>query len=354
MKRLSILFISLLLISSSVSAAPSESDLNNIKKDIEQYQYENQAIQGRIDHLNNQVLNLENQVKEISGKQTNVKSEIESKEEEIKLTEEELEITSKKLDESIIRFNTYARSQYKQDGGLNPIIEILFTANNLSDLIDKLEMAKIIGKTKKRIVDNVTENKEKIHSKSISLNEEKSELEELANNLEIETSNLELAEKKVEDLIEQAVQLQLSNNEKLQDSQQEYHQKLQEYQAMSTPVNYDNSDEEILARLIQSEAGSESYLGKLAVGSVVANRARINGISIHDVIYADNQFDGINTNSFNVTPSEDSKKAAREVLNGKNVVPEAYYFANLNYSSPSFAEESKAVIRIGDHWFFKA
>lgn len=351
LKRIMILFISLLLISTSVPAAPSDSDLSNIKKEIEQYQYDNKTIQAKIDDLNSQVQKLDNEAKESSEKLSNVKSQIENKKEEIKSTQKELDITSKKLDESILKFNTYVRNEYKQDGDLNPTLKILFSAKTLSDLIDKLEMAKIIGKINKQIIDDVTENKVKIQNKTVSLDKEKSELEALAHDLEVQTHNLELAQKNVATLVEKAVELQKTNNEKLQNSNLEYQQLLQ---AMSTAVNYDSSDEELLAHLIESEAGSESYLGKLAVGSVVANRVRINNKSVHEVIYAYNQFDGIKTNNFNIDPSEDSKKAAKEVLDGKNVVPDAYYYANLNLCSPSFAIVSKMVIRIGNHWFFKA
>lgn len=352
MKRILILLISLLFVLSSVaSAAPSESDLNNVRKEIEQYQYENKAIQANIDDLNNQVQTLDNQVKETSEKLSNVKSQIETKKEEIKLTQEELDLTSKKLDESIKKFNTFARNEYKQEGEINPTIKILFSVKSLSDLIDKLAMVKIIGKTKKHIIDDVNENKKKIQSKTISLNKEKSELDVLANDLEVQTHNLEIEQNNVAVLVEKAVELQIKNNEKLHNSEQEYKQMLQ---AMSTAVNYDSSDEELLAHLIESEAGCESYLGKLAVGSVVANRVRINKESVHDIIYAYNQFDGIKTNNFNINPSGDSKKAAKEVLNGKNVVPDAYYYANLNLCSPSFAIASKMVIRIGNHWFFRA
>lgn len=349
MKKILTLFLSSLLISSSVLAAtPSQSDLDNKQKEIEQYQYENKTIQAKIDDLNNQAHNLDNKINEITTKLNDVKSQIENKKKEIKQTEEDLKATQKKLDESILRFNEFVKSIYKQDG--DPFIKIVFSSKSFSDLIDKLEISQIIGKTNKKIIDDVTETKKKIEDKTVALNNEKAELDALANNLQVQNNSLQEAQKNLSALIDQAVQLQAENNAKLQNSQQEYQQMAQ---AMSAAVSHDSSDEDLLARLIQSEAGGESYMGKLAVGSVVANRARINNESVHDVIYAYNQFDGINTNNFNIEPSSDAKKAAVEVLNGRNVVPNAYYYANLNLCSPSFAVASKMIIRIGNHWFFK-
>lgn len=115
-----------------------------------------------------------------------------------------------------------------------------------------------------------------------------------------------------------------------------------------------NSDElSLLAHLIESEAGDEPYDGKLAVASVVMNRAAIDKETLNEVIFKKNQFDGVHTNQFKIEPSEDSKRAASEVLNGKNVVPEAYYFANMKLCDPSFAKVKTFIIRIGDHWFFR-
>ncbi|WP_061311250.1 cell wall hydrolase [Clostridium botulinum] len=117
---------------------------------------------------------------------------------------------------------------------------------------------------------------------------------------------------------------------------------------------YNDSEElDLLSRLIESEAGDEPYEGKLAVASVVMNRCKEDNESMRKVIFKKNQFDGVHTNQFNIDSSNDSRRAAREVLSGKNIVPEAYYFANLKLCDPSFAKKNNFIIRLGDHWFFK-
>lgn len=124
----------------------------------------------------------------------------------------------------------------------------------------------------------------------------------------------------------------------------------------NTNTNTNSSNDDItllLARLIESEAGDEPYQGKLAVGSVVINRSVVDGESVSDVIYKPNQFDGVSTSNFTIEPSEDSIKAAKEVLSGTNVEPDAYYFADLNLCSPDFAKTDTFIERIGGHWFFK-
>lgn len=117
--------------------------------------------------------------------------------------------------------------------------------------------------------------------------------------------------------------------------------------------NYDNKDFNLLSRLIYSEAGNEPYLGKIAVGNVVLYRAKQNNQTIEQVIFSRNQFDGINTNNFNIEPNQESKRAALEVLEGNRIIKDGYFFANLNLCSPGWAKEKTFICRIGDHWFFR-
>lgn len=116
---------------------------------------------------------------------------------------------------------------------------------------------------------------------------------------------------------------------------------------------YNNSDYDLLARLIYSEAGNQPYQGKVAVGNVVLYRSMQNNLSIRDVIFAKGQFDGVHTENFNIEPNDESKLAAKEVLAGKKIVENGYFFANLKLCSPNWAKKETFIMRIGDHWFFR-
>ena len=121
--------------------------------------------------------------------------------------------------------------------------------------------------------------------------------------------------------------------------------------------NYNGSNNldniQLLARLIQSEAEDEPYQGKLAVGNVVLYRVNEDNTSLKDTILKKGQFDGVNTSNFNIQPSKDSIEAAKEVLNGRKVLNDGYFFVNLKMASPSWAKSSNFITRIGDHWFFR-
>ena len=82
-------------------------------------------------------------------------------------------------------------------------------------------------------------------------------------------------------------------------------------------------DRELIARIIECEAGGESYEGKLAVGSVVMNRVRSSYFpnSVVGVIYQNGQFSPVASGRLATVlgsglTSASCSQAAQEVLNG--------------------------------------
>lgn len=97
------------------------------------------------------------------------------------------------------------------------------------------------------------------------------------------------------------------------------------------------SELEILAALIQCEAGGEPYEGQVAVGAVVMNRVRCGGYpdNITDVIYASGQFvpaSGGRMESLilNKTTKASCIQAAQEAINGVCNVGDALHFRRNN------------------------
>lgn len=109
----------------------------------------------------------------------------------------------------------------------------------------------------------------------------------------------------------------------------------------------------LLAKLIQSEALSESYEGKLWVGAVVINRMRVYKKSLSEVIYQRHQFDGTQTKLFKSEPSKSCMKAAIEVLNGNLVSREVLYFVDLNLCNPSWINDVERIVKIETHTFYR-
>lgn len=91
-----------------------------------------------------------------------------------------------------------------------------------------------------------------------------------------------------------------------------------------------------LARIVHVEARGTEYECKLAVANVVINRrdSHLFPNSIYDVIFQPGQFPPAYKNGFTeITPSEESVKAAKNALNGENNISEALYFNNRPFKS---------------------
>ena len=107
---------------------------------------------------------------------------------------------------------------------------------------------------------------------------------------------------------------------------------------------------DLLAALIQCEAGGESYIGQVAVGNVVMNRVASSNHpnTISEVIYAAGQFSPVRNGSLSRTLSSGNisascRQAALEAIAGSEPVGDKLYFRRVNGRSGQV---------IGNHVFY--
>ena len=113
-----------------------------------------------------------------------------------------------------------------------------------------------------------------------------------------------------------------------------------------------------LARLIQVEAGYESYEGKLAVANVILNRksSSLFPNTVYDVIFDTQygvQFPPAHSGKLNITPSQESIQAAQDALNGNNNIANCLYFVPASASSSWAAQNREFYMQIGNQNFYK-
>lgn len=115
---------------------------------------------------------------------------------------------------------------------------------------------------------------------------------------------------------------------------------------------YVDTDVYWLSHVIYAEAGNQSLLGKIAVGSVVMNRIADEAFagqdSVYDVIFAKNQFEVVINGMIYMEPDDSAVLAAKLALEGADVVDGATYFATFD-----FGEGYECVTWIGEHCFMK-
>jgi spore germination cell wall hydrolase CwlJ-like protein len=129
-------------------------------------------------------------------------------------------------------------------------------------------------------------------------------------------------------------------------------------------VSYSQEDLKLLACLVHSEAGTQSYEGKLAVANVVLNRVKSSkyGGSIKSVIYQPGQFSVANSGSlakqlsnydnYRSNSQQLSVKAAKAALEGSNNIGSRLYFHSYKAAVRKGYDKKKTSVKLGDHLFW--
>lgn len=115
-----------------------------------------------------------------------------------------------------------------------------------------------------------------------------------------------------------------------------------------------------LSRIIHAESSGEPYNGKIGVGNVVLNRVNSSKFpnTVKSVIFeyykGIPQFIPVADGTIYDNPSQDSMQAAKNVLNGSNIVGSATYFFNPDKAAAKWIVNNKTYVkRIGNHVFYK-
>lgn len=116
--------------------------------------------------------------------------------------------------------------------------------------------------------------------------------------------------------------------------------------------NY-NSNQGLMARLINGEARGESYVGQVAVGAVVINRTRHPAFpkTIPGVIYQPGAFTAVDDGQINASLVSSATKAASDALNGWDPTSGSIYYFNPNTATSAWIWSRPQVMKIGSHIF---
>ena len=114
-----------------------------------------------------------------------------------------------------------------------------------------------------------------------------------------------------------------------------------------------NSELNLLARCVYSEARGEPYAGQVAVASVVLNRVRSSKFpnTIAGVIYQKGAFTAVSDGPINLTPNQSAYNAARDALNGWDPTNGCLYYYNPSTATSKWIWSLKVEIKIGRHNF---
>lgn len=341
----------------------------------------NANTQSKLDETNNTIAELRKKQAELSDEYSNLSSQmqvvdnriyslqkqIQEKQEQINEVEGQIDILDKEIAKQYQAMKL--RIQYMYENGNSNFMDVLFHSNNFSDFLAKAEYAIQISTYDHNMLAHMNTMVNEMNIANDTLVADMSSLQQLYKEADAESAKLSALiasnQKKLsqssED-IEKFEQLALEYEKQLEQeriaeelkySQQETHSgnNGSYVNGNGIAINHSASDLDMLAAIIECEAGNQPYEGRLAVASVIINRMNNPRFanSISEVIYSPGQFSPVASGRFAIVLSRgacgDCRKAAQDALNGNTNV-DALYFIGYRGS----IDDDK--LKIGDHVFF--
>ena len=120
-------------------------------------------------------------------------------------------------------------------------------------------------------------------------------------------------------------------------------------------MSSNNSNLNLLSKVIYAEARGEPYKGQVAVGAVVLNRISSSSFpnTMSGVVYQSGAFTAVSDGQINLTPNSTARKAAQDAINGWDPTYGCIYYFNPNTATSSWIWSRPQVLQIGKHIFCK-
>ncbi len=361
----------------------TQEKIDKVHDEIEDLQQQKEEAQQKAESLSREAGGLEGDLAVFNDKLAKITEELNVTEQQLEGTRKSLKETGKALKEA----QKEEKSQYEAmkkrirflyEMGGNGLLEVLLSAENFADFLNKAEYISSIQEYDRMMLDRYRETKEVIAGKKQELSEQEASLaglkehqeekqQEVAELVSDTSEHLNAAKKQLADAQadvagyaaklekQKAYEEQLEAQKAAEDAKrleeikrQEEEVKRQKEQEAQRRKNANNgnsggsgnnggsnaSDLSMLAALIQCEAGGESYEGKLAVGSVVMNRVSSSHFpnTVAGVIYQAGQFSPVASGRFAsvLASGADASctQAAGEVLGGRITIGCLYFRSN--------------------------
>ena len=340
-----------------------------------------------IKSLESQSSSLESELQGINEDILALSDEISTTEMQVEMLNGEIARTSDELDEAKANEDKQyedmkARIKYMYEHGNATLLELLFSAEDMSDFLNKADFIENLSEYDRNALDNLKNIHQQIEDEQKTLETQQASLTDLQEQLQSQQAELQAkADATSTNLADVQTRLQQAKEEEAaRIAAEEAARKQAEEEAArqaaasannnsgseSSGGGYDNSvinggginastdDVTLLAAIIQCEA-YQTYDALLAVATVIMNRVESSRFpnSISGVIYASGQFEPVWTgrlqNVLSSGPTSLSIQVAQDAINGSRLaaVSDCYYFLYAPYAN-------RDGVVIGDNVFFQS
>lgn len=321
-----------------------EKEQENSRQELENLQNDKAYLTGQLSELNSRLSTLAQELTGLADRQQQTERDILSVEQELQAARQE---------EEAQYINMKKRIRYFYENGNDSMLTVLFSAGNFADFLNRTQYVESMYSYDRKMLEEYRNLQEEIAARETRLLEERQALAELVGQQEEKLGQVKTLLAQVQTQIDQSSQQiadtkkDIADNEAQLEKQRAYEAELERQKAIEdakrleeikkqeeqfTPIiSTDKNDINMLAALIECEAGGESYEGKLAVGSVVMNRVSSNYFpnTLVEVIYQNGQFSPVASGRYATVLSRGASaeciRAASEVLSG-NITLNCLYF----------------------------
>lgn len=322
----------------------AESGIDDTQEDIDNLNTERADLQTYLNQLNGELATA-------SGELSNIETLIGEKEQKILETQRELEEAKREEEEQYEAMKQ--RIQFMYERGEVAYLELFFSAESFADFLNKSEYVERLSEYDRKMLESYIELQEDIRKKEQSLVDERAALDvlreeaqakqdEVAGLVQETSANMadyeEQISAKEQELLEYEKQLEESENDiaTLQ-AKLEEENKLTQQAALAgftdlSNITFAAGDIDLLAAIIECEAGGESYTGKVAVGNVVMNRVKSSVFpnTVLEVIYQNKQFSPVGSGRFAIVLARGANaecyQAAQDAMAGAAPVGNCLFF----------------------------
>lgn len=343
--------------------------LDDLKEQKQQADAKKQGLEAKKTQLSGELANLNAKLQELSTRLEATQTQLNEKQGEIKETKRELKKAKAVMYKQYDGMKDRIRYIYENGVGADSYLEVFLESDSIAELLNRVNYVSEINKYDQNMLEKFQKAVEEVDQQKAKLEGEKKDLEKIKDDQESQQAQ-------VAEVVEQTQATMEENNKALADAQaqasayddQIAQQKKYEAQLEAQKAKEDaerlekirrqeeaqkraqqaanptaeqsvpqasGSDQQMLAALIECEAGGEPYEVKLAVGSVVMNRVRSGSFpgTLSGVIYQAGQFSPVASGRFatvlgNNSMSGESRSAASAVLGGSTTNGFLYFRTN--------------------------
>ena len=305
-----------------------------------------------INNLEDQSSSLESELQGINEDILALSDEISTTEMQVEMLNGEIARTSDELDEAMANEERQyedmkARIKYMYEHGNATLLELLFSAEDMSDFLNKADFIENLSEYDRNALNDLKDIHQQIEDEQKTLETQQASLTDLQEQLQNQQTELQA---KADAKAARQAAASVNNNPGSGNSGGGYDNSV----VNGGGIDASTDDVTLLAAIIQCEA-YQTYDALLAVATVIMNRVESPRFpnSISGVIYASGQFEPVWTgrleNVLNSGPTSLSMQVAQDAINGARLaaVSDCYYFLYAPYTD-------RDGVVIGDNVFFQS